>query len=70
LLDKMLGLLDILAIKVPFYFVADAYYAAGKMGSVTAMVTRQLTETRRSRSCGLEFGCWKEKPEAGGGNKR
>jgi hypothetical protein len=29
LLDKMLGLLDILAIKVPFYFVADAYYAAG-----------------------------------------
>src|SRR5215472_6115765 len=31
LLDKMLGLLDILAIKVPFYFVADAYYAVGKM---------------------------------------
>jgi hypothetical protein len=31
LLDKMLGLLNILAIKVPFYFVADAYYAAGKM---------------------------------------
>ncbi len=31
LLDKMLGLLDILAIKAPFYFVADAYYAAGKM---------------------------------------
>ena len=31
LLDNMLGLLDILAIKVPFYFVADAYYAAGKM---------------------------------------
>src|SRR6516162_9400131 len=31
LLDKMLGLLDVLAIKVPFYFVADAYYAAGKV---------------------------------------
>jgi hypothetical protein len=31
LLDKMLGLLDILALKAPFYFVADAYYAAGKM---------------------------------------
>jgi len=31
LLDKMLGLLDALAIKVPFYFVADAYYAAGKV---------------------------------------
>ena len=33
LLDKMLGLLDILAIKAPFYFVADAYYSAGKMVS-------------------------------------
>jgi hypothetical protein len=33
LLDKMLGLLDILALKAPFYFVADAYYAAGKMAS-------------------------------------
>src|SRR5579864_3620740 len=31
LLDKMLGLLEIVAINVPFYFVADAYYAAGKM---------------------------------------
>src|SRR3954471_11373653 len=31
LLDKMLGLLDILLINAPFYFVADAYYAAGKM---------------------------------------
>src|SRR3979411_1540293 len=31
LLDKMLGLLDILALKAPFYFVADAYYAAGQM---------------------------------------
>ena len=31
LLDKMLTLLGILAITEPFYFVADAYYAAGKM---------------------------------------
>jgi hypothetical protein len=31
LLDKMLALLGILAIKVPFYFVADAYYAARKI---------------------------------------
>jgi hypothetical protein len=31
LLDKMLGLLDILAITVPYYFVADAYYATGKI---------------------------------------
>jgi len=31
LLDKMLALLGILAIKEPFYLVADAYYAAGKV---------------------------------------
>ena len=31
LLDKMLALLGILAIEEPFYFVADAYYAAHKM---------------------------------------
>ena len=31
LLDKMLGLFDILAIAVPYYFVADDYYAAGKI---------------------------------------
>jgi hypothetical protein len=45
LLDKMLGLLDVLALKVPFYFVADAYYAAGKMvrgllGQGNHLVTR------------------------------
>ena len=33
MLDKMLGLLDILAITVPCYFVADAYYATGKIVS-------------------------------------
>jgi len=31
LLDKMLVLLDTVAIGQPFYFVADAYYAAGKV---------------------------------------
>ena len=31
LLDKMLSLLDTIAIGQPFYFVADAYYAAGKI---------------------------------------
>jgi hypothetical protein len=30
LLDKMLGLIETLTITDPFYFVADAYYAAGK----------------------------------------
>jgi hypothetical protein len=31
LLDKMLGLIETLTIADPFYFVADAYYAAGKI---------------------------------------
>jgi hypothetical protein len=31
LLDKMILLLDSLGLKQPFYFVADAYYASGKM---------------------------------------
>src|SRR5450631_4909316 len=31
LLDKMLGLLKIVAVQDPFYFVGDAYYAAGKI---------------------------------------
>lgn len=31
LLDKMIGLLDTIAIRQPFYFVADTYYAARKM---------------------------------------
>ena len=31
LLDKMLALLGIVAVAEPFYFVADAFYAAGKM---------------------------------------
>jgi hypothetical protein len=36
----MLRLLDILAITVPCYFVADAYYAAGKIVSVAFQVVR------------------------------
>jgi DDE superfamily endonuclease len=31
LLDKMLSLIETLTIRDPFYFVADAYYAAGKI---------------------------------------
>ena len=45
LLDKMLSLLGIVAIKEPFYFVADAYYAARKIviglrGQDNHLVTR------------------------------
>jgi hypothetical protein len=31
LLDKMLSLINLLGVNEPFYFVGDAYYAAGKM---------------------------------------
>jgi hypothetical protein len=31
LLDKMLALLGLVGIATPFYFVADAYYAAPKV---------------------------------------
>src|ERR1700727_3875246 len=31
LLDKMLALIGLVSIATPFYFVADAYYAAGKV---------------------------------------
>ena len=34
LLDKMILLLDSLGLNQPFYFVADAYYASGKVGKV------------------------------------
>jgi hypothetical protein len=33
LLDKMLSLLGIVAVQDPFYFVGDAYYAAGKIAN-------------------------------------
>ena len=38
LLDKMILLLDSLGLKQPFYFVADAYYASGKV--VRGLLTR------------------------------
>ena len=31
LLDKMIDLLDLLSIELPYYFLADAYYASGKI---------------------------------------
>jgi len=34
LLDKMVLLLDSLGIGQPFYFVADAYYASGELGTL------------------------------------
>jgi hypothetical protein len=48
LLDKMLLLLGALAIGSPYYFVADAYYAAGKI--VTAMLQNGHHPISRARS--------------------
>ena len=53
LLDKMLGLLDILALKTSFYFVADAYYAAGKM--VTGLLGQGNHLVTRVRSNAVAF---------------
>jgi len=50
LLDKMLGLLDILAIKVPYYFVADAYYATGKIVSGLLRKGHHLVSRVRSNA--------------------
>ena len=47
LLDKMLALLGILAIKEPFYLVVDAYYAAGKVAlGLRAQNSHLLTRVR------------------------
>jgi hypothetical protein len=72
LLDKMLALLGILSIDTPFYFVADAYYAAGKVVSGLLeqghhLVTRvrsnavayfpvELTKGKRKRGAPRRYG--------------
>jgi hypothetical protein len=53
LLDKMLGLLDIVGLKTSFYFVADAYYAAGKM--VTGLLGQGNHLVTRVRSNAVAF---------------
>jgi hypothetical protein len=47
LLDKMLALLDLVAIKQPFYFVADAYYASGKIvNALLSQLNHLITRVR------------------------
>jgi DDE superfamily endonuclease len=47
LLDKMLNQLGTLALTVPYYFVADAYYAAGKMvGGLLKQEAHLITRAR------------------------
>lgn len=50
LLDKLLGLLDILAIKEPFYLVVDAYYAAGKVAAGLLKQNNHLLTRVRSNA--------------------
>ncbi len=53
LLDKMLGLLGIVSIGQPFYFVADAYYAAGKV--VCGLLAQDNHLITRVRSNAIAF---------------
>jgi hypothetical protein len=53
LLDKMLLLLGALAITSPYYFVADAYYAAGKI--VTAMLHNGHHLISRAKSNAIAY---------------
>ena len=53
LLDKMLILLGIVAIKEPFYFVADAYYAARKM--VTGLLAQNNHLVTRVKSNAVAY---------------
>ena len=56
LLDKMLSLLTTLAVTQPYYFLADAYYAAGKMVNTLLrqgnhLITRAKSQEQRHRIC-------------------
>jgi hypothetical protein len=53
LLDKMLALLGTLAIKDPFYFVADAYYAARKI--VTGLIKQDNHLVTRVKSNAVAY---------------
>src|SRR5260370_30305974 len=50
LLDKMLSLLGIVAIKHPFYFVGDAFYAAPKLSTALYDHTTHLVSRVKSNA--------------------
>jgi hypothetical protein len=54
LLDKMLSLINILALSEPFYFVGDAYYAAGKMAEGLLEQGNHLITRVRSNAVAFE----------------
>ncbi len=53
LLDKMILLLDSLGIEAPFYFVADAYYATGKI--VRGLLAKENHLVTRVKSNSVAF---------------
>src|SRR5437868_4966722 len=65
LLDKMLRLLDILAITAPYYLVADAYYATGKMVSGLLKKGHHLVSRVKSNAV-----AYRPAPPKKGRNKR
>ena len=64
LLDKMIALLGALGIGLPYYFVADAYYAAGKM--VGAMLQQGNHLITRAKSNAIAYAA----PRQAGPRKR
>jgi hypothetical protein len=57
LLDKMILLLDSLGLKQPFYFVADAYYASGKVVRGLLMGVGERSPADISIANGMRA-CW------------
>ena len=53
LLDRMIELLDIIAIEQPYYFVADAYYSNGKM--VRGLLSRGNHLITRAKSNAVAY---------------
>jgi len=54
LLDKMLSLINILDVSEPFYFVGDAYYAAGKMAEGLLAAGNHLITRVKSNAVAYE----------------
>ena len=55
LLDKMILLVDSLGVPEPFYFVADAYYASGKIVRGTLVKGNHLITRLRSNAVAYEL---------------
>jgi len=65
LLDKMVQLLDSLAINAPYYFVADAYYASRKVALPLLRQGNHLISRVRHNAVGYELAPRPDKPRRG-----